>query len=89
MVLVENQTVQEALSFTKNAKGKYVGEKNDDIIMSCVNLISYYETDDMREQVDEIFEKMPKSFKDLVAKKLNRPITTEDGEDDFYADILA
>lgn len=88
LVLVENQTIQEALSFTKNAKGKYVGEKNDDIIMSCVNIISYYDTDDMREQVDEIFEKMPKKFKDLVARKLNRPVTTEDVDDDFYSDIL-
>ncbi len=86
IVLVEKRTVHESLSFSKDKDGKYRGEGNDDVIMTCVNLCSYFETEDFAEQCDELLEHSPMKFQEIINIKLNK--TPVEDEDEDYADFL-
>ena len=90
LMMIEQRTVAEGLTFAKNKKGKYESEGNDDAIMTCINITSYFDTFDFIEQVDDMFPLMPKAFVELVYKKLNRRIPgTEEDEEDNYAEMVA
>ena len=89
LILVNTRTVTEALSFAKDKNGKYRGEGFDDEIMTCINICSYYDTDDFREQVDDLMENsVSDKFKAYIEKKLNRKESRINTDEDDYADIL-
>ena len=79
MVLIENHTVQEGISFSRNKKGKFESQTgHDDAILTCINTTHFYNTLDFAEQVDEMLEFVPQGFVDEVNKKLNRTNQADD-----------
>jgi hypothetical protein len=89
MIIVEYVSVDEAISFYKNKKGKFIGQGNDDIFMSCCNLTHVFDTEDYLEIIDDLMEEMPAKFLAILSEKLSRTIVTSQfKEDDDYADLL-
>lgn len=87
LVITEKMTVEESISFSKNDSGKYEGQtRNDDKVLTCINICHYYKTTDFIEQVEEVMMYCPREFGELINKKLGRTNTKQDG--DGLADIL-
>jgi hypothetical protein len=71
IIITEEETVNEALSFSENGKGTYEAQSgHDDSIMSCVNLTHFFSHEDFEIWVEEYLENLENSFNDLINQKL-------------------
>lgn len=90
LILVEYNSVDEAISFYKNKKGKFIGQGHDDIFLSACNVTHAYDTEDFYELIEDLMEEMSKKFLEIVGEKLNRSIVTSQfKDDDDYADLVS
>ena len=89
LIPIEYMTVEESLSFAKNKSDKYESQTgNDDAIMTCVNLVHYFEAIDFVDQCEGILPFMGVEFHQELNIKLNRyAVESKEGEDD-YTDLL-
>lgn len=72
-VFFEPRTVEEALSFSRNKKGGYASElDNDDAVMSEINMTHFYDTPDYEEFCEAVLETCPEEFVKLIESKLEK-----------------
>lgn len=89
LVIVEVTSVNEAISFYRNKKGKFIGQGHDDIMLTNVNVCHIFDTDDFAEMVDDLMQEMPQKFHELMADRLNRAVVRNQySDDDDYADLI-
>lgn len=73
LVFFEGRTIEEALSFSRNKKGEYKSElDNDDVILTEVNGTHFYDTQDYEEFCESLLENCPIEFINLVESKLEK-----------------
>lgn len=89
MILVEKMTIEEAISFAKDKKGKYGSQTgNDDCFMSCVNVTHYYNTLDFVDQIDDLMQFVPDAFRKEVYAKLKKNMANYEEDGDDISDLL-
>lgn len=89
MIIVEITSVNEAISFYKNKKGKYIGQGHDDIMLTNCNACHVYGTEDYLELVEDSMDEASEKFRELVEYKLSRAVVTNNfKDDDGYADLV-
>lgn len=92
LVLIEWMTIEEGLSFAKNKSGEYESQTgNDDCIMTCINVVHVFDSNEYVELIDDLMQYCSKEFFDLIGKKMNIDVNANKGEytsDDDYADLL-
>lgn len=72
IILCENRTFKELASFGLNSQGRYSSQGgHDDIAMSCVNLVTFFESSDFYEMVEEKFDNQEEGFRTLVQYKID------------------
>jgi hypothetical protein len=70
IITFEEKTLEELQSFGIDEKGHFSGRGNhDDIAMSCVNLVNYFDSNDFFEHVEEIIDNIDaKNQEEIFAK---------------------
>jgi hypothetical protein len=85
MVITEDVTFTELSSFGVNNQGRYESQLgNDDAAMSCINLVTYFESNDFYEMVEDIYD----SIEDQIKKVIDRRISVGDRGGDDMLDIF-
>lgn len=80
IILTEINTYNEMSNFGINDKGTYSSQiGNDDIAATCVNLTTYFESEQFSMQVEEYFDELQDDIKTLIQSKLS----TNGDEDDY------
>lgn len=70
IVTFEEKTLEELQSFGINEKGQFSGRGSaDDIAMSCVNLVNYFDSSDFYEHVESIIDSVDQRSKNIIYKK--------------------
>lgn len=83
MIILENRAFMELASFGLNSQGRYQAQGgHDDIAMTCVNAVTFFESNDFYELVEEMFDEQVDSFKQMVSTKLENS-DTDDSMDAF------
>ena len=83
MIITEHNTFQELTSFGLNSQGRYSSQGgHDDVAMTCVNTVTFFESNDFYEMVEEMFDSQGDPFKKLVGRKLEMA-DTEDPMETF------
>ena len=83
MLILENRTFLELASFGLNSQGRYQAQGgHDDIAMTCVNAVTFFESNDFYELVEEMFDEQEDSFRKMVSTKLDSA-DTDDHMDAF------
>jgi hypothetical protein len=76
-------TVEEGCSFAKDKKGNYSAQTgHDDLWMTVINISHYLNTIDYIEQIDELLDYVPIEFINIIEKKLNISLDSNDRYDD-------
>jgi len=79
----EKRTFDELSSFGISSTGRYESQlANDDIAMTCVNLVSLFDTTDYFEMVEEKYDNTSEIYKLAVEKVMSQ---SDRGEDDFLS----
>lgn len=79
IILTEERTVIELASFGINTTGSYSSQiGNDDVAMSCVNLVSLFDTIDFYDMVEDVFDGTDETAK----RNINRVIDAGGGAED-------
>lgn len=79
IILNEENTSDEMNDFGVNSKGTYSSQSgHDDIAMTCVNLIPMMSSYSFAELVEDMYESLDSSLKDLMQKKLSQVDTYSD-----------
>jgi hypothetical protein len=77
IVTYEEKTLEELQSFGINEKGQFSGRgSHDDLAMSCVNLINYFDSSDFYEHVESVIDGVNEKSRNAIYKKF------EDGSND-------
>lgn len=72
IIITERKTFEELGAFGLNKKGRYEAQTgHDDIAMTLINLVAYFDNDLLFEMVEETYDKQPNLYKEIVAEKLN------------------
>jgi hypothetical protein len=83
IVLTEVRTFEELSSFGINGAGRYESQiGHDDVAMSCVNLVSLFDSTDFYEMVEDIYDTSSEIYKSAVEKRMS---AGDKVEDDFLA----
>jgi hypothetical protein len=70
IVTFEEKTLEELQSFGINEKGLFSGRgSHDDIAMSCVNLVNYFDSTDFYEHVESIIDSIEEKSRNAIYKK--------------------
>jgi hypothetical protein len=70
IVTFEEKTLEELQSFGINEKGQFSGRgSHDDLAMSCVNLVNYFDSTDFYEHVESIIDSIPEKSRNAIYKK--------------------
>lgn len=89
LIIVEKKTTEEAISFYRNKKGKFIGQGNDDAFMTCINVCHIFNTEDFLDIVEEMMEEMSEKFVSLLEYKMSRSVVTNNFKDeDDYASMI-
>lgn len=89
LVIIEKDSVNEAISFYKNKKGKFIGQGHDDIMLTSINVCHVFDTDDFAEMIDDMMAELPPAFGEIIAGKLKRAVVeSQFKEDDDYAGLF-
>ena len=79
----EKRTFDELSSFGISSSGRYESQlANDDVAMTCVNLVSLFDTTDYFEMVEEKYDTTSEIYKLAVEKVMSQ---SDRGEDDFLS----
>ena len=80
ILLTEENTVIELSAFGINSTGSYSSQMgHDDIAMSCVNMVSYFDTIDFYDMVEDMYD----STDERVKKAINDAIERGGGAEDM------
>lgn len=80
IILTEINTYNEMSNFGVNDKGTYSSQiGNDDIASTCVNLTTYFDSEQFTIQVEEYYDELQEDIKTLIQNKLN-----VNGDDDDF-----
>jgi hypothetical protein len=72
IVLTEKRTFEELSSFGLNNAGRYESQiGNDDVAMSCVNLVPYFDSVDFYEIVEDMYDATKPDFKKAVENRMS------------------
>lgn len=72
IIITEKQTFDELGAFGLNQKGRYEAQTgHDDIAMTLINLVAYFDNDAFFEMVEDIYDKQPDLYRELIAKKMD------------------
>lgn len=72
IVITEATTFNELGAFGLNKKGRYEAQTgNDDIAMTLINLVAYFDNDIFFEMVEETYDKYPTIWKEIITEKIN------------------
>lgn len=84
IVVTDEDTIEELSSFGLNDRGLYEGQgSHDDLAMSCVNLLPYFESEDFYEHVEDIIDLIDENSRNAMFKKMEE----YDGGDDYMDTI--
>ena len=79
IVLSEPRTFDELSSFGINSVGRYESQLgHDDVAMTCVNLVSLFESTDYYEMVEDIYDKSSEIYKSAVENRMAQGDKVED-----------
>jgi hypothetical protein len=84
VVLTEVKTFEELSAFGINNAGRYESQMgNDDVAMTCVNLITYFDSIDFYETVEDMYDTVDLSIKKEVETRMASDGGAEDVMDVF------
>lgn len=70
VILTEKKTFTELSAFGLNAAGRYESQTgHDDISMTCVNLVPYFDSNDFYEMVEDFYDSTDSAFKKAVERR--------------------
>lgn len=79
IVINEKRTFDELSSFGINSTGRYESQlAHDDVAMTCVNLVSLFDSSDFYEMVEDIYDKSPEIYKLAVETRMSEGDKVED-----------
>jgi hypothetical protein len=79
IVVNERRTFDELSSFGINSVGRYESQlAHDDVAMTCVNLVTLFDSSDFYEMVEEIYDKSPEIYKSAVETRMSEGDKVED-----------
>jgi hypothetical protein len=71
VIINEERTVVELASFGINSAGSYSSQiGNDDVAMSCVNMVSFFDSTDFYDMVEDIYDETADSVKRAIEKSI-------------------
>ena len=72
VVINESKTFEELSSFGINNQGRYESQLgNDDAAMSCVNLVTFFTSNDFPEMVEEMYDKSDERIKQTIDLRMS------------------
>lgn len=73
MIITEKKAIEEAGLFTKMLNGSYSAQAgHDDIMMTCINACTFFDTNDFHEIAEELFDYLPEHIQDLIDEVLDK-----------------
>jgi hypothetical protein len=67
IIIKDPRTITEAKTFSRNQNGTYSAQTgNDDCIMTCVNVSSFFDTLDYTEIIEEMFDELGKKKQKMI-----------------------
>ena len=73
VLITEERTVIELASFGINSAGSYSSQiGNDDVAMSCVNLVSYFDTTDFYDMVEDMYDSTDEAVKNEIQAAIEK-----------------
>ena len=71
IIVTDEDTVEELSSFGLNDRGQYEGQgSHDDLAMSCVDLLPYFESEDFYEHVEDIIDLVDERRREAMFKRI-------------------
>jgi len=71
IIITCEDTLEELVTFGLDDKGNFKGQGNhDDLAMSCVNLITYFDSSDFYEHVEDVIDHVQEKLYTAIYKKL-------------------
>jgi len=84
IVLTESKTFEELSAFGINNAGRYESQMgHDDVAMTCVNLVTYFDSIDFYEMVEDMYDKVDEATKKAVELRMSTEGSGEDVMDVF------
>lgn len=84
IIFNEETTISEAKSFGRNKNGTFSAQSgNDDLIMSCVNIASFFGTTEHAEMIEDVFEFVDSHRQSLIFKKIEE-LDKNNNDLDYY-----
>lgn len=72
VMLTEERTVVELASFGINSTGSYSSQiGNDDVAMTCVNLVSFFDSADFYDMVEDIYDNVDEKVKNTIQEVIS------------------
>ena len=72
VMLTEERTVVELASFGINAAGSYSSQiGNDDVAMTCVNLVSFFDSADFYDMVEDMYDNIDERVKNTIQEVIS------------------
>ena len=85
IVITEENTFLELSSFGINSQGRYEAQLgNDDTAMSCVNLVTYFDSNDFYEMVEDIYDSIEDDAKKAVEFRMSMGDKSADDMMDIF-----
>lgn len=93
IMLTEKWTFTELAAFGLTGKGGYASQVgHDDIAMTVVNLCTYFSSTQYISQIEDIYDKLPKSYREAIAEKLKKLDDDNDSsspvDSNFFRDMM-
>jgi len=72
IILTDVKTFEELSAFGINSVGRYESQiGHDDVAMSCVNLVTYFDSMDFYETVEDLYDNTPNVYKKAIDKRMD------------------
>lgn len=72
IILNEKRTFEELSAFGINNAGRYESQLgHDDVAMSCVNLVTYFDSTDFYETVEDMYDVTPDIYRNAIDKRMD------------------
>jgi hypothetical protein len=85
IILSDLRAFDELSSFGMNAAGRYESQiGNDDIAMTCINLVPFFNSTDFYEMVEQMYDTTEYNRRNAILKKMNNHTTDDDEFMDMY-----
>ena len=84
IILTEAKTFEELSAFGINNQGRYESQMgHDDVAMTCINLVTYFDSMDFYETVEDMYDSIDNMIKKTVEKRMMSEGGGEDAIDIF------